>query len=101
MSDEHRQAEAKLRKLGQRVRQGWAKLYPVSEQQLAKVRAAVRQQWEQTHAGQGKSKEQEAGHPAHGTKAHSSQHTHRNKSRRQEKSPSRDHDQGHDHGQSH
>lgn len=51
MSNDNTKAEAKLRKLGERVRAGWAKLHPVSEKQLAAVRAAVRQEWEQEHAG--------------------------------------------------
>ena len=51
MSDDNKKAAANLRKLGERVRAGWAKLHPVTAKQLAAVRAAVAKQWEQEHAG--------------------------------------------------
>ena len=35
--------------LGRRVQHGLPKLEPVSQESLAKVRAAVRKQWEATH----------------------------------------------------
>ena len=54
MADQNRQLREKLRKLGRRAQQGWAKLHPVTEKQLAKVREAVIQQWDQTHAAQAK-----------------------------------------------
>ena len=49
MSDDNTEAAAMLRKLGERVRAGWAKLHPVSDKHLAAVRAAVAKQWEQEH----------------------------------------------------
>ena len=52
MSDELHQAEEKLRQLGRRVRAGLARLHPPTEQQMTKVREALRQQWEQTHREQ-------------------------------------------------
>ena len=39
--------ENKLRKFSERLHRGWAKLHPVTEQQLDVVRQAVRQQWAQ------------------------------------------------------
>ena len=54
MADQNRQLREKLRKLGRRVQQGWAKLHPVTEKQLAKVREAVIHQWDQTHAAEAK-----------------------------------------------
>ena len=40
MSDDNKKAAANLRKLGERVRAGWAKLHPVSAKQLAAVDAS-------------------------------------------------------------
>jgi len=45
MPNEHTDAEAKLQKLGQRLRAGHAKQHPA--QNLDTVRAAVREQYEQ------------------------------------------------------
>jgi hypothetical protein len=56
MSDDPNKAAAKLRKLGERARAGWAKLHRVSEKHLAAVRAAVLQQWEQEQASKPRSK---------------------------------------------
>ena len=41
MSDDNKQAAANLRKLGERVRAGWAKLHPVSAKQLAAVQPHI------------------------------------------------------------
>ena len=46
MPDKKSKAVRALQALGRRAQQGWAQLEPVSEQHLAAVRAAVRQQWE-------------------------------------------------------
>ena len=46
MTDDKARAVRALRLLGRRVQQGLPKLAPVSEQHLAKVRAAVREQWQ-------------------------------------------------------
>ena len=40
-------AEAALKKLGQRVHEGWAKKHPVPELSIETVRNTVRQDWEQ------------------------------------------------------
>ena len=40
-------AEESLRKLGQRLREGWAKEHPVPAKSLQAVKEAVRDQWEQ------------------------------------------------------
>lgn len=46
MPREPRDAEAALKKLGQRVRAGWAKKHPITERSRQTVRTAVREQWE-------------------------------------------------------
>lgn len=45
MAEPLKDAERKLRQLGERVRQGWAVQHPLSESELAAVRAVVKQQW--------------------------------------------------------
>lgn len=39
-------AEAKLKKLGQRVRDGWAKQHAMPAQSMETVRQTVREEWE-------------------------------------------------------
>ena len=46
MPDQNTDAAAKLQKLGQRLRQGFARQHPVPQQSLDTVRDAVRQEWE-------------------------------------------------------
>ena len=46
MPDDTTNAEAKLKKLGQRVRAGFAKQHPISEQSIQTVRRAVREEWQ-------------------------------------------------------
>lgn len=46
MPDQNTDAEAKLRKLGQRLRQGFVRQHPVPQRSLDTVRDAVRQEWE-------------------------------------------------------
>ena len=48
MADDHTEAGAKLQKLGQRLRSGFAKRHPVSERSLQTVRDAVRAEHERT-----------------------------------------------------
>jgi hypothetical protein len=47
MPREQKDAEAALNKLGQRVREGWAKKHPISERSLETVRTTVREDFEQ------------------------------------------------------
>lgn len=47
MPDQNTDAEAALKKLGQRLRAGHAKQHPISEKSLETVRTTVREQWEQ------------------------------------------------------
>lgn len=47
MLNQNTDDEAKLQKLGQRVRDGWAKQNPVQEKSIKTVKDAVREQWEQ------------------------------------------------------
>lgn len=49
MPGDNQSDEAKLRKLGQRIRLGWAKRHPVSERSLQTVRDAVRVQQQRAH----------------------------------------------------
>ena len=50
MPDENTDAAAKLKKLGQRVRDGWAKQHPMPEQSIQTVRQTVREEWEREQA---------------------------------------------------
>jgi hypothetical protein len=47
MPNQNTDAESALKKLGQRLRQGWAKMHPIPDQSLETVRNAVRDQWKQ------------------------------------------------------
>jgi hypothetical protein len=46
MPNDHTETERKLEKLAERLHDGWAKLHPVTEKELAGVHQAVREQWE-------------------------------------------------------
>jgi hypothetical protein len=46
MPNPHQDTQEKLRKLGERIREGWAIENPISEQQLEIVRTTIRQQQE-------------------------------------------------------
>ena len=50
MPDENTDAAAKLKKLGQRVRDGWAKQNPMPEKSIQTVRQTVRVEWEREQA---------------------------------------------------
>jgi len=50
MPDDTTQDADKLRKLGQRIREGFAKEHPVPGKSLETVRDAVRKAWEQERA---------------------------------------------------
>jgi hypothetical protein len=50
MPDQTTEAESALRKLGQRLRQAYAKQHPIPEKSLDTVRSAVREQWEKDRA---------------------------------------------------
>ena len=88
MTDEQAKAVRALQNLGRRVQHGLTKLEPVSEPHLAKVRAAVRQQWEARQHTQAQSKPSQAVSPAKPTQPQA-----------QNKSKSKDRSQ--DHGHSH
>jgi hypothetical protein len=69
MPDDQTANEAKLHKLGQRLRDGFAKQNPTSEKSLGTVRNAIREQWEKDKEAerinppaQGRSVEQEPEH---------------------------------------
>ncbi|HEX3797386.1 MAG TPA: hypothetical protein VH413_01695 [Verrucomicrobiae bacterium] len=47
MPNENTDAEAALKKLGHRVRLGWAKKHPIPDKSLESVKNTVREQWEQ------------------------------------------------------
>lgn len=91
MPDENTKAEKALRALARRVQHGLAKLRPVGETHLAKVREAVRQQWAQTHPEQAPT--------AAANTSSLAQHPEKRKTPSQSQSPS--HDQSNDHGHSH
>jgi len=88
MTDQKTKAVRALQNLGRRVQHGLTKLEPVSEPHLAKVRAAVRQQWEARQRTQAQSKPSQAVSPAKPTQPQA-----------QNKSKSKDRSQ--DHGHSH
>jgi hypothetical protein len=46
MTDDITKSESKLRKLGEQLRQAWAKQNPLTQRELEAVRQAVRKQWE-------------------------------------------------------
>ena len=50
MPDENTDAAAKLKKLGQRVRDGWAKQHPMPEASRDTVRQTVREEWQREQA---------------------------------------------------
>ena len=83
MDKEQSKAQKALRTLARRVEHGLTKLQPVSAAHLAKVREAVRRQWEET---------QEAAPTTLPTKA---------KTKRQQQDKSTSHDKSNDHGHSH
>jgi hypothetical protein len=90
MADHENTPEEKLRKLGRSLRQGWTKLYPVTNKEMARVREAVREHWEQTHPAQS---ETEEAPPSSTSLA---------KTSRRSKTQSQSHkSQSHDHGHSH
>lgn len=93
MSDDNKKAAANLRKLGERVRAGWAKLHPVSAKQLAAVRAAVAKQWEQEHAGKPMAKSQRSASQSREAHDQSSRQIRATKTKRRSQSQ----DYGHEH----
>ena len=92
MADQNKQVREKLRKLGRRVQQGWAKLHPVSEKQLAKVREAVMRQWDQTHPAHAKTEHLDQ---AEATSQRRKRQTQGSKQRRAQQDRSQSHDEGH------
>lgn len=50
MDNQERDAEAALRTLAKRLQQGWAKMHPVPENVMQRVRDAVKQQWQEQQA---------------------------------------------------
>ena len=93
MSDDNTEAAAMLRKLGERVRAGWAKLHPVSDKHLAAVRAAVVKQWEQEHGGKSRAKARRLAKQSHAE--------HDQSSRQSRSTKTKGRSQSHDHGHSH
>lgn len=93
MSDAQQSSdEAKLQKLGQQVRRGWAKLYPLKPKEMSAVREALLRQREQAKA---KDQEKQVSTP---TKTPSVEKAKSKKSKAQEqprKSQSKDY--GHEH----
>jgi len=88
-------AAAKLRKLGERVRAGWHQVHPLDPKHLAAVRAAVRQQWEQAHAGKSVVAEPETRRSSRAAEQQEGRQT--SKPARQRSSRAQDHSQDHGH----
>ena len=95
MSDELQQAEAKLRQLGSRVRAGLARLHPPTVQQLAKIRAAVRQQWAATQRAPAQTEGSQTVSPAQKQAQREQRQPGKSKSKDRSQDRSRDH--GHSH----
>ncbi len=91
MSEDNTKAAANLRQLGERVRTGWAKLHPVSEKQLAAVRAAVVKQWAQEQPGKSMAKPQRTVKQSQAAQDQSSRQSRAAKAKRRSQS----HDHGH------
>lgn len=91
MSDPQSNAEDSLRKLGQRLRRGWERTRPVTQEEMEKVRQAVREQWEQEHA------QDRLEAPAEHSPGEESEQSQEQEQRRkaQERSRDQDHDQSH------
>ncbi len=99
MPDDESNAEASLRKLGRRLHQGWERLQPVTQNELEKVREAVRKQWEQEQKpAQGTGQEQappDQGHAQSREQTATEQESDQTRTRRPP-----DKSRGHDHEQS-
>jgi len=50
MPSDHTDAERKLKKLGERLRDGWAKQNPLPQQSIDTVRQTVREEWQREQA---------------------------------------------------
>lgn len=85
---EQHTAEAKLRRLGQRLRQGWTALHPATREELDQVRNAVRLQWEQEQARRGQTRTKETATKIRATRQ-------AGPARSRPKSQSQDHGHGH------
>ena len=83
MAEENIKATEALRKLGHRVQHGLTKLHPVTDQQMAKIREAVRQQWKQSHTASEQSQ------------ISTTVPTVQQKTKRQQQDKSKSHDHGH------
>jgi len=84
--EEIKALKAKLEKLADRVRRGWAKLHPVTEAQLAEVNRRLLEKWQQEgiyQAEKGTSKGKDKSKQA--------------KPAQIQKPKTKDHDQGHSH----
>jgi hypothetical protein len=56
MPNQKTDAEAALKKLGHRLRLGWAKEHPIQDKNLESVRDTVREQWEKEQVREPKTK---------------------------------------------
>ena len=95
MPYEDSHAERDLQELGERVRTGWAKRYPVTAKELTAVHEALRQQWELEHgpikpAGQDQS-------PTEATRAQEAQRQAAEQHQNPPPQNSQDQDRGHSH----
>jgi hypothetical protein len=56
MPKQNPDAEAALKKLGHRLRLGWAKEHPIQDKNLESVKGTVREQWEKEQVREPKTK---------------------------------------------
>lgn len=50
MPDDNHEAEKKLKKLGDRIREGFARENPIPQRSVETTRAAIRDEWERSRA---------------------------------------------------
>src|SRR5258708_1148150 len=94
-ADDNSETEAQLRKLGERIREGWGKLPRVTEEQKDQVRKSVREQWEKEHSAKEKSALEEQGQKKQAKKEHKKSMEDNSTQSKQAQSDSDDH--GHSH----
>src|ERR1041384_6206117 len=91
MADDNSETEAKLRKLGERVREGWGKLPRLTQEQKDQVRKAIREQWEKDQSAEEESGTREQDQQKKAKKGHKKSIEDRSSQSNQGQSDSQDH----------
>ncbi|MCX6924868.1 MAG: hypothetical protein NT154_16900 [Verrucomicrobia bacterium] len=90
-------AEKAMEQLGERVRSGWAKLYPVMPNERAAVHEIVRQQWELEHGPANKADQDKSLAVAGAKQLSEEQRKAAEQQKNQSSQQGRDQDLGHSH----